>query len=93
MSQDCRSLSLVGQNVLAGSCCTLLDTFHSLVHVFKINVGHAISMLTENPAKIAGLKHVGKVEAGMRADLLFDKDMNLRKTLVAGQIVYSNEQL
>lgn len=51
VSDDCRSLSLVGENVLAGSCCTLLDTFHSLVRVFKIPVGQAVSMLTENPAK------------------------------------------
>lgn len=47
VSDDCRSLSLVGENVLAGSCCTLLD----LVRVFKIPVGQAVSMLTENPAK------------------------------------------
>lgn len=51
VSDDCRSLSLVGENVLAGSCCTLLDTFHSLVRILKIHVGQAIYMLTENPAK------------------------------------------
>ena len=51
VSEDCRSVSLVGQTVLAGSCCTLLNTFSSLVHVLDVPIGQAVSMLSENPAR------------------------------------------
>ncbi len=51
VSEDCRSVSLVGQNVLAGSCSTLLNTFHSLVRVLGVPIGQAVCMLAENPAR------------------------------------------
>ena len=41
--------------------------------------------------RIAGLSHIGSVEVGKRADLLlFDKDLNLEQTLVAGKVVFVN---
>lgn len=40
--------------------------------------------------RIAGLKHIGKVKVGLRADFLFfDKDMNLMQTMIAGRIIYN----
>ena len=46
-----------------------------------------ISTLTH---RIVGLKHVGSIETGMRADLcLLDDELNLQHTMVAGRLEYS----
>ena len=36
--------------------------------------------------RIAGLEHVGRIEAGKRADLLiFDEELTLQQTIIAGK--------
>lgn len=45
------TLSVVGTNTLAGSCNTLLQTFHTLVNTFEVPIGKAVTMLSENPAR------------------------------------------
>lgn len=45
------TLSVVGTNTLAGSCNTLLQTFHTLVNTFEVPIGKAVAMLSENPAR------------------------------------------
>ena len=49
--EDGRSVSLLGESVLAGSCCSLEDTLHSLVRVLEVPLGEAVAMLSENPAR------------------------------------------
>ena len=51
VSEDSRTVSLLGESVLAGSCCTLEDTLHNLVNVLEVPVGEAVAMLSENPAR------------------------------------------
>ena len=41
----------MGEETLAGSCCSMLDTLHSLVHTLAVPVGEAVAMLSENPAR------------------------------------------
>jgi len=54
--EDGRSVSLLGERVLAGSCCSLEDTLHSLVRVLEVPLGEAVAMLSENPARSVGNK-------------------------------------
>lgn len=51
ISADCKFMSLAGQTTLAGSCCSLLNTLHSLVNVLKVPLGEAVTMISENPAR------------------------------------------
>jgi len=51
VSASGRTLSVVGTNTLAGSCSTLLETFHSLVNILGVPIGKAVAMLSENPAR------------------------------------------
>ena len=53
VSEDGKTMSLVGQNVITGSCCTMVDILHSLVRVLNVPLGEAIAMLSENPARYA----------------------------------------
>jgi len=92
VSASGRTLSVVGTNTLAGSCSTLLETFHSLVNILGVPIGKAVAMLSENPARIAKITHTGLIEVGKRADvLLFNEDLSLLKTVVSGQIVFQIE--
>lgn len=51
VSPSGRTLSIAGTNTLAGSCGTLLGAFHSLIHRFRVPLGDAVAMLSENPAR------------------------------------------
>lgn len=49
-------------------------------------------MCCTNPARIAGLDHVGSLTPGKRADmLLMDGDLKLRRVMVAGILAYAYE--
>ena len=51
VSPSGRTLSLVGTDTIAGSCCTMLDILHNLVQVLDVPLGQAVAMLSENPAR------------------------------------------
>lgn len=83
---------LKGTDTIAGSCSDLLSIFHNLVNVLNVPIDRAVMMLSENPARIAGLTDIGTLEEGKRADiLLFDQNLKLLYTLVDGVIAYGEE--
>lgn len=51
VSPSGHTMSLVGSDTIAGSCCTMLDILHNLVQVLDVPVGEAVAMLSENPAR------------------------------------------
>ncbi|XP_038057165.1 N-acetylglucosamine-6-phosphate deacetylase-like [Patiria miniata] len=94
VTADGKCLVIEGTTTLAGSCCSCLDAFKSLVKMFHTGIGKAAAMVAENPARIANLKGIGSVKVGNRADLLlFDDDLNLQKTFVCGHPVYTAKEV
>ncbi|XP_072045104.1 N-acetylglucosamine-6-phosphate deacetylase-like [Amphiura filiformis] len=93
VSADGKCLVMSGTTTIAGSCCSSLDAFRSLVKVFHVGIGKAVAMVAENPARIAKLDDsIGKLQVGRRADLLlFDDSLNLQQTFVFGNPVYTAE--
>ena len=53
VAQDGRTVSLLGEGILAGSCCSQLDTLRSLVGVLGVPLAEAVAMLSESPARSA----------------------------------------
>ena len=51
VSPSGRTMSLVGSDTIAGSCCTMMDILHNLVQVLEVPLGQAVVMLSENPAR------------------------------------------
>jgi N-acetylglucosamine-6-phosphate deacetylase len=74
---------------LAGSVVTLDHAIHNVAHWTDATTADALRMTTEVPARFLGLPDLGKIAPGYLADLaLFDDDLNLEATIIAGQIVY-----
>lgn len=85
-----KRVCLKGSSTLAGSCVSQLDIFRNLVNVIRLTPADAACMLSEVPARIAALSHLGRLEPNRRADfLILNKDLQLETTVIAGQIAYS----
>jgi len=81
---------LKGTNTIAGSCSNTLQIFHNLLRDLHMPVDKAVMMLSENPARIANLHHVGTLDVGKRGDvLLFDENYSLQHTVIAGRLSWS----
>lgn len=63
-----------------------------MIQVAEVPLVDAIKMMTETPAKIIGIdRDKGKISIGMDADLvLFDKNINIKMTIVNGSVVYND---
>jgi len=84
-----------GTTTMAGSCTTQLSMFHNLVNLFHVPIYDAVDMLAHNPARIVNLdkQNIGSLRVGNRADiLLFDKELELQKTIVAGSVVFDRHR-
>ncbi|GAB3514976.1 N-acetylglucosamine-6-phosphate deacetylase [Emticicia fontis] len=74
----------------AGSVATTDRLLKNLVESVGVSIMEAIKMLTVTPARIMKVQNSkGKIEKGFDADLvIFDKDFEIRSTIVGGDIVY-----
>jgi len=80
-------------NTLAGSCTNLYQIFRNLIQILKVDLNGAVQMLSENPAKIAGLNHIGSIQPGKRADLLISSEnLTLEKVFISGDLVYISKE-
>lgn len=87
VSPDGKAVVLEGTSTLAGSCMSQLDSFRNLVNVLGVPVPEAANMLAANPCRIVGLNHLGRIEAGCRADFLFlteAPELRLEQTVIGG---------
>jgi N-acetylglucosamine-6-phosphate deacetylase len=84
---------LKGTSTIAGSCTNSLQIFHNIVRYINTPVEKAIMMLTENPARIANLTHLGTLEVGKRGDvLIFDNNYELQTTIIAGKVAWKRNK-
>lgn len=74
---------------LAGSVLTLDQAVRNVVAWTGTPAATALTLASEVPARVLGLKRIGRIEAGYQADLiLFDPDLSVVATMVAGKTVY-----
>ena len=73
---------------------SLLDAVRNAVHDHGVTLADALTCVTETPARIWGLPHKGRLEAGRDGDvLLLDRDtLALRMTVAAGRVRYRADQ-
>lgn len=80
------------QNVLYGSASPITKGVGHIMEVTGCSLAEAVQMASLNPAKLYGLNDRGELKPGKRADLIvFSIDnfrINIRKTLVNGELVY-----
>ena len=79
--------TLLGTDTLAGSSSNLLDEVRNVVS-FGLTLEDAIYAVSQAPAQAVGLKDVGVLEAGKRADLLvLDGALNLEQVYIDGNLI------
>ncbi len=88
------ALTYPAQKVLYGSASPLTKGVSNVLKVTGCNLAEAIQMASTNPAKLYGLTDRGEIKPGMRADLILftleNFNINIKKTLVAGEVVYES---
>jgi len=79
-------------NTMAGSSLTMIEAVKNMVGLSGVPLHEAIRMASLNPARVLGYENTkGALAPGMDADLvLLDQDLNVKLTMVGGEVVYSN---
>ncbi len=79
--------TLAGSDVLAGSLIALDSAVRNLVHA-GIGLTDAVAAASRNAAHLLGLDDRGRIEVGLRADLVeLDDELNVRRTWIAGRAI------
>lgn len=83
------------QNNLAGSASSISKGVGNLMKVTGCSLNEAVQMASGNPARLNKLTDRGAIVPGMRADLILftmeNFEMDIKKTIVAGEVVYEAE--
>lgn len=77
---------------LAGSVTTMDCVVKNMIKHTKVCLEDAVRMASYNPARAIRLSHrKGEIKEGMDADItVFDEDINIKLTIVEGEIRYNN---
>jgi N-acetylglucosamine-6-phosphate deacetylase len=75
---------------LAGSALTMIAAVKNAVKRCGLSLADAVRLATLNPARLLGLdRSKGSIKPGNDADIvIFDKDFNVKMTIVRGKIMY-----
>ena len=81
------------QNVLAGAASPISKCVGKVMQFTGCSLADAVHMATRNPAKLYGFTDRGEIEPGKRADLILftvdDNVISIKKTIIAGKVVYA----
>lgn len=81
---------LMDRSAFAGSVATTDRLVRNMIRLGGASLPDAVKMATETPARIMGLADRGRLEAGLRADLVFfDDEIRVSRTMVAGRTVFA----
>lgn len=81
---------LADRSAFAGSVAFCDRLVRNMVNLANVPLADAVYMATATPAKIMKLDTKGALAEGYDADVvIFDKDVNVDKTIVRGKVVYS----
>lgn len=77
-------------SAFAGSVATADRLVRNMVNLAGVPVATAVRMMSYTPARIMGVVHrKGSLVAGKDADIvIFDEDINVQMTMVAGKVVH-----
>ncbi|HVV56152.1 MAG TPA: N-acetylglucosamine-6-phosphate deacetylase [Mucilaginibacter sp.] len=77
----------------AGSVATFDRLVRNMVNLAGVSLTEAIRMAATTPAKIMKIDgRKGSIEKGKDADIvIFDKDIHIQQTIIAGKIIYSSD--
>jgi N-acetylglucosamine-6-phosphate deacetylase len=85
---------LSDRSALAGSASRMIDLVRNVVQQVGVSLPEAISMATANPARALGLANKGKLKVGADADfVILSRELEVRRTLIAGERVFKSEKL
>ena len=75
-------------DIIAGSGMTIMQGIQNLIK-FGFTLEDAVRTASTNPARILHYQKKGLIAAGMDADItVFDKDFNIKVTIVGGEVRY-----
>ena len=81
---------LMDRSAFAGSVATTDRLLRNMIRLGGASLPDAVKMATETPARIMGFADRGRLEAGLRADLVFfDDEIRVSRTMVAGRTVFA----
>jgi N-acetylglucosamine-6-phosphate deacetylase len=85
---------LSDRSALAGSASRMIHLVRNVVQQVGVPLHEAITMATANPARALGLANKGKLKVGADADfVILSRDLEVRRTLIAGERVFKSEKL
>ena len=80
---------LMDRSALAGSTATMDRLVRNMIRLAGATLTDAVKMASTTPAAIMGFHDRGRLEKGLRADLvLFDEAVEIAQTIVAGNTVF-----
>ena len=81
---------LMDRSAFAGSVATTDRLVRNMIRLGGASLPDAVKMATETPARIMGFADRGRLQAGLRADLVFfDDEIRVSRTMVAGRTVFA----
>ncbi len=83
---------LPDRSAFAGSIATMDRVVRNMVKLANATIVDAVKMATKVPASIMKEEKMGEIKQGNFADfVIFDEDINIKKTIVAGKTVFEGE--
>jgi N-acetylglucosamine-6-phosphate deacetylase len=80
---------LADRSALAGSVSRMIDLVRAMVIKVNVPLNKAVTMATENPARVIGLTNKGRLAAGEDADfVILSPDLEVLQTFISGEEIH-----